>query len=187
MFYPPDSEFYSGNWQGGRALGFQSNELPDVFSLCQASSKKVRRVAHGSFGGETCWGIESLEEGYGLCMMIDEAERGRQYTMEEKIICRLTGNPVNPEPMCKIDWHTDCGSVIKALNKLVLSDLSKRRKCDVSYVKQEIKSGRMLPVTKIRGEQNPVDSISKDFSAKGTTETRRRLRDICEFGIYEVI
>ena len=156
-------------------------------SVTEIASKRVKRVSHGSFDAETTWAIESYEEAIGNAEVIEEGVFGRRPSLAERSLARVEGYDLATEcGEMGIELHTDCESLCKAVDNLILAaGLGKRRRVDVADLKQEVAAGRLLGLTHISGPYNPSDCISKKFNAKGTNITRERLYSILESGIYK--
>jgi len=174
-----------GRWQGGRIMGFKEVNSNKI-ATTEIASKKVKRVSHGSFDAETTWAIESYEELIASAQVLEEAIYGRSPSLAERAMARVEGiELVTTCGQIELQLHTDCESLCKAVDNLILAaGLGKRRRVDVADLKQEIASGRLQGLTHISGPYNPADCISKKFNAKGTNVTRQRLSDILEHGTY---
>ena len=172
--------------QGGRLIGLMEDEgspEPGNFALVDWRSGKLVRVTHSSFDGETVAGVEAVDAGLCICMLVEEFQHGILPPMREKLMMKMEGCELE-RPKVPVEMHTDANCLVKRVETLGMdSSMSKRRKQDVPDLKECRAKGDMLPLVKIQGQWNPVDPLTK--VASRTEKTTRELRRLLATGWYE--
>ena len=184
---PKDERGYNGKWHGGIAIGLMEDDWHDAgrFAPVYFKSGHVTRVAHSSFDGETLIGIEGIDMGMSVALLVEEFEQGVRMNMWDRKLATLEGIDVTPELTVPIELHTDAQDLVDKVRKITFDPkMAKRRKTDVADFQELEELGIMRPLVKIDGGFNPVDCMTKEMSFDSAPFLR--LCQIARDGIYEV-
>ena len=165
--------------QGGRAV-LLMEETGDPAAggpacVVESRSGKMRRVAHASFDGECLVAVEAIDAGLGVSMLVREWELGPMPSLYERHVLAIEGVPYH-ERHVVMDVHTDSQCLTRRVeSRKVDTKIDKRRRQDVSDIKECIERGCLRALVKVLGLTNPTDPLTKPDPSKEAVAALNRL------------
>jgi hypothetical protein len=176
---------YDARWMGGITVGLMEDDwhTSDKFAPVYFRAGKCKRVAHSSFDGETLAGIEGLDVGLSIAILVEEFISGVRPGFFDRKLAALDGIDLEPELTIPVEEHTDSQDLVDRVRKITFdTKITKRRKGDIADYQELIDLGVLKPLVKIAGSGNPVDPMTKYFNYDSWAH--ERLADIMRRGKY---
>jgi hypothetical protein len=194
-----EGEQHPEDWtraQAGRLVGLMEEGDDECrFSVAEWKSTKCVRVTHSSFDGETVAAVQAVDAGLAVALLVEEFEHGVLRSRKQRMYDQLQGRSVTRAKvqveMCtpgkKLDTqcelYGDAQSLIDKVHSRRLDvKLAKRRKQDVSDLKECVELEELKRLKKVDGKRNCVDALTKGRAR--TKVTMECLVDVLSTGRY---
>ena len=173
--------------QQGRIIGLMeqgATSEPGHFATASWKTGKLKRVMKSSFDGETLAVIDGNDESHAIAGIVGEFEQGIKPTVSERLDLAQEGTPwISRRPV--IDTHTDSNSLVQRVESAVLDPaMTKKRREDISDIKECVALEENNAPFHINGIQNPSDALTKK-SSRGAS--MMRLLGLFKTGYYTPI
>jgi hypothetical protein len=173
--------------QAGRIVGLMDAALEPGeagdFVVCETKSEHCKRVTHSSFDAECVSSISALDAGLAVAMLIEEGESGVRPSRRETMDATLEGEH-EERLKVQVEMHTDAKSLVDKVESPRLdAALNKRRKQDVSDMKECRAFGDLRRLVHIQGKWNPADPLTKNKNR--TKQTSVELVRLLSTGWYD--
>ena len=150
--------------QGAFAVLLMEDGDPDAggkAALVQIKSRRLRRVVHASFDGESIVAIDGLDAGFGVAMLLQEWDCGPRPSLFERVAMHTEGAPYQ-ELFPVLDLYTDSNCLVtRVKSQKVDSQLNKRRRQDMADIQESLQIGQVRSVRHVAGKTNPMNYLTK--------------------------
>ena len=149
----------------------------DVFAPIEFCSKKIRRKGSSSFDVECINCVDTVDMCHVVSLLYEELLHGIRPSLTQKNCFRLFGMEYDA-PSITVVIDVDAKDIISRVYSLKRSlDISKRRRLDISDLREVLLYGEVSDFRHIAGATNPTDIGTKKIK-RHSTQFRRYLKMI---------
>ena len=195
-----EGENHPEDWtkaQAGRVIGLmEEGDTEGHIAVVEVKSGKCVRVTHSSFDGETVGAVQAVDSGLAVAMLVEEFEFGVLRSRKQRLYDQLQGlSETRTKTVCelhtpgkgheetKCELHVDAKCLVdRVASRRLDVKLAKRRKQDVSDLKECVELGELEPLVKVDGKYHCPDALTKGRAR--TKDTAGLLVKLLEQGIY---